>query len=666
MLNLDILHVAAGFLALGTLSYVAGWALSWRGIPVFLENPIHMAVVRMIHGILVFVPVLLVMFAILPPPYALPGLTGVILVAASLKLAKHPEGIRGWFRHPVSRVLKGVFTGVRRHPMAIVLAGLSFAYFSWVLVTNRWPNIGDVLLLHGPVTASLSSGGYPAVAERLWFFYPVGFHTTPASLVPALGIYPAEAVFLFGGFLAALLPLLMYVLARSMGAGPFLSLVAFTAAFVVHPSGHLEKWILGPFFNGPYPNLLGYIVVVLILLHLSRRALESPHNTGFSGYAKPALFYSGILVLIYPSFVVPIILHLLLLGSVSLLHRRGIWASLFENPRARMGFIAASLAATLIIITLLYTTELSGLIGRVYPPAHPAYVLAPEFFFDNITGIVILVGAGISAFAVLNRRAKGVELFYLVLLALMLLSLHDLLYGLIWVMLPSRAIIILGILAWVLLAREIQTLLNKFHGRMRASDGSSRFRRAQLAAKWGPVTAAILILTAQAVATGPMTPLFTAHRSGWLSRVPSFSSDFGAAEWFAENADSTDLILSDGSWMSRYAVSLKPLRLTHNLPFEVLERTSWEALNRIWSAPLDEEYIRQALNEYGVQYVLITSEWGAYGRVENEYRAKAFQPGEYVEIFSSYSFLKVEYAAENTRIFRVQHDVLQSFVPISG
>lgn len=663
MLNIDPFRVGLFFSIAALISIIAGQVLSRWYPSLNLRNApgIHNLVVQIAFGIVLFSAVLLVSLLVLPTNTAL--LTAVSLFSGLLAVRMYVELRRGGKRRSVQERARGVLNGVRANLLGLSLVIASFVGFGALLVYMRWPPAGDIMTLHGPVVAFLVEGGYASVAEHLRFFYPIGFHAFPASFVELLGVYPGEAIFLYGGFIGALILLVMYVLARRLGSTPALSLLAFSAPLLVHPSQNLEKWLLGYFFNGPYPNLLGYLIILLVVLLQVNYLDKSLSSADFKSYLPLALLLASVLLFIYPSFAIIILFHMLLLFTARKITRRNTSSAIASKriPKKRFLRMAGTLVVLAVIafaIVLLGSTITSVWQAFVNPPPQitAAYQLDPSFFFDNLTGIVIIIGAAICVRYIVQKRQIGVSSFYLMLIALLFLTLHPVLYSLLWPILPSRAVMILGIIAWPLFVAEITRELKRIYADLKQRKPSlpkTRFPRRR-GYRRPEVAILIVLITAQVTSIGMLSPPVTLERLSWFGRTPNFLNDFGAIDWIANNAGPEDLTLTDGSFISRYALSLRPLLLTHHLLSGEQDRDRFEPLDRVWRHPMDVEYVAQTLEAYNVRFILSTSEWGVQRAAEdNAYIPKLYTPSTYARIFEEYPFLKVEYAAGDTRVFRV-------------
>src|SRR2546422_2471520 len=340
-----------------------------------------------------------------------------------------------------------------RDPLELGLTSLSLLIFGYLTVFMRWPPPGDITSLHGPIVALLLTGGYPAAGRELSYFYPLGFHAYPPSVAGPFGLYPGEAILVYGAFLTALIPVLMYSIARKLGASRLLALLAFAGAFVAHPSLNLEEWVLGAFFNGPYPNLMGYLGVLLlaeVLIEHLNGPLGRAELNAYAWVTGPLIFA---LLPVYPTFAAILAIHLVLLGGWVILPRQ-------ERRYPKLGEIASLFMVAVGMVALgafLLSPTLSVGLNVFSDPnaARAPYRLDPLFLVDNLSGWMILVGGFLVAWEFVRGRHVGVCSLYLLIAGLLLISLVPFLYPYVWVVLPMRTVIILVSLAWPFVAAGI-------------------------------------------------------------------------------------------------------------------------------------------------------------------------------------------------------------------
>jgi hypothetical protein len=172
--------------------------------------------------------------------------------------------------------------------------------------------VGDIVWGHSPFVSAIEAEGRVSM-ESVWFssFYPRGFHATVATFNQIFRLYPGQAILVLGIVVSALLPLIIYAIVFISTRSILLSLVGYLSTFYVHSLGHLEKFILGPFFNGPYPNLTGYLILfTYIALLCSVPDLSSKPNRKWFWFIDSLIF--GALLITYPSFsLLFIVIHMI-------------------------------------------------------------------------------------------------------------------------------------------------------------------------------------------------------------------------------------------------------------------------------------------------------------------------------------------------------------------
>lgn len=666
MLHLNAVTVAGCFLLLMTLCYLANEALRFVGTRII---PTTVSVNWDVAAVVAYnLPIVIVMASglllILPAGLLLVAL--LALLVFMVVFVQFMRFRRGWVPGATFRGgLGGTMRSWRKHPVSIALAVASFAYFVWVGSVMQWPPVGDVTFLHGPLTTYLVYGGYGGAVAHMGYYYPMGFHVIPAAIVGPLGLYPAEAVFVYGAFIAALIPPMMYTLSRQLGASSLTAVIAFFAAFVVHPSDNLEQWILGPFFNGPYSNLLGLLLMIVVMSVLVGRVTNDISLRSLRVYGESVLLLAVVLFLVYPTFAALVVVHFLALAASELvLHRKSI-PRLRRVPgwRAVVMIAAVTVAVALLVVGLALQVPYLSLIWRLYaapPPDYLAYQVPLAFFINNPTGFLVLLGLPIAAYHLWTRRHLGISSFYFITFGLVILSIDPFFYSLIWPILPSRTLMVLGIVAWPLFLSEVVPFMVWVGRRIQ------RWRRAPRSSHWparhglaASTVVVFVLLLAILANTNPTVDAFNAPTHyGWFSASPTFVNDTNGIEWLAAHARPDELVLSDGSFISRYALSVGLVKLSDMIPWEY-NRSLYVPLNLIWEYPYNETYVMQTLKTYNVRFILSTSEWGMFDLLgSGSYVIKPYPPSLYASVFDGYSFLTVGFAAGATRVYVVNQTAL--------
>jgi uncharacterized membrane protein len=139
-----------------------------------------------------------------------------------------------------------------------------------------------------------------------------------------------------------------------------------------------------------------------------------------------------------------------------------------------------------------------------------------------------------------------------------------------------------------------------------------------------------------------------------VTTSPSFQDDFAALKWLNVNANSSALILNDGSWTSMYILSMSMKNITFFPYNEWVYPERAKELWQVWQDPTDVVNAYELLRKYNVKYVFFTSEKGYFDSHEKVYKNKPYSCIEYAIIFNRYFFLKTVFSSGVTRIYEVR------------
>lgn len=559
-------------------------------------------------------------------------------------------------------------------PLALFLATTSF--FVLTVSYMGWPPPGDVSNAHGPFVSLIEYYGRLNLRPVLInvVYYPQGLHVTAATFNTLTNLYPAQVVFILGASFIILIPPLIYSLTYSATNSKLLSLLAFSSVFIPHPSLNLEKWIVGYFYNGPYACLMGYLIVFTFagaLVNLNQNIQETNWLPIRKLLLLVVLVFISLLIT-YPNFAVlitPYAVIILIMFRSQIYQRSLFMIRKFLGSSTLIKVLLVVSASTLIVILYSVTSVSWSLFTRVFssylPMAPHAYVLSSSWFYDNINGIASIIASFCAIHQLLNKRRFHISLLYICLITMVLLSLNETICSsILWIILPSRSVIIASVLSWpmILIAIYDSYSSSNLYRKIQASLFKSRYRPkpvnvTQKATAMFLISLFVLSLCAYLV-------FEQTTRWGGFARTPEFSDDFLALEWIDKNVPSNALILNDGSFSSRYMLSLSVKNLTLHVWTESMFPKRAADLFMIWQQPKKASYIIAMLLTYNVSYILSTSEEGYLITSELEhaldnpeyhsgYFKKLFTPEEYAEIFSRYLFLVTVFASNNTRIYRV-------------
>lgn len=549
------------------------------------------------------------------------------------------------------------------------------AYFLLIVDRIRWPFPGDIETGIGPLVSLIESAGkVPIEPSPILILYPPGFHATTATFNILLRLYPAEAVFLMGASTIILIPQLLYSLTYFVTRSKAFSTVAFLSSLLVHPSTHMEKWVGGYFFNGPYPCLTGFLVVLVFTNIATLLSIEgSGKDSKNIAVTLTVGFLASIsLILTYPSFALLTLAYTLMIIAF---WSRTIWQEckafskrLNASPVYKVMIAAVILLTIAILYGLISTnhyafgTLLSYLKGSYYPggvgigdvETKYAYLLSPSFLFDNVNGIMVIIAYPLAIYLALKSRRFHLPLFYLTIGTLVFASMSVMIYQLIFIVLPTRTVIILSLLAGPLILIAIDEMM-KSRGSLLVKNIGFRIGNRTKTTK----RQVILRLAIAAVALAAFVPYLYGYFM--FSNPPWIADDFAALEWINTNVDATDLILNDASHASMYLWSMSIKNITHHLWTQYVYSERFNDLLEVWKNPQNAQYMSSVLEEYDVKYVFSTSELGyqLYGP-RHGYYDKHFTPAQYAEIFGQHEFLEPVFESGSTRVYKVRVTVAQS------
>ena len=668
---LDFYSTVIGFAIFFGLSLPIGYLVTNRIMdPTFVLEPFFVRLwIYAAFGLIVSIPIYFV--------------ASLVTVTTAVPLAVHNTSVIVLLIRRLHSLRKRIRQNTRfqltGNAVPLLLFLNTVLYFTLTVAFMGWPPKGDIITSHGPIVSLIEHNNrLPLTRSPILILYPPGFHVVAASFNSLLNLYPAQVVFVLGAFIILLIPLVIYGMTFIATHSSLLSVVTFLSIFLVHPSLHLEKWIIGYFYNGPYANMLGYLILFTFAAALVNLKLNFQEENWpkIRRYMLLSLLTIVSLLVTYPSFAVLVMMHLAIVLIIlrNLLCQRCV--SVIRrfsrlNVMVKLCLIAlvsiscvilydlASANWHLLKIIFAYLTGRYIPGGKVEETVYYSYFLSPSFFFDNIGGIASIIALPCAAYLLFKKRRMDVNLLYLIVTLTSFLSLNALIYPYIWFVLPTRIVIIASVLSWPLIlmtAHEAGLFSNPMKGIRISIFNRYRGRVVQFAAT------ALMILLFVPSLSGYITFEQTTTW-GWFTRTPNLPDDFAALEWIDKNITSDALILNDGSYVSRYALSLSVKNLTHHAWAESMFPKRASDLLMIWRNPRDIPYVIRMLKAYNVSYVFSTSEWGyilvgkdqclLVGKEEYFYYGKFYTPEKYAEIFDQYLFLEAVFKSGSTRIYKV-------------
>ena len=482
---------------------------------------------------------------------------------------------------------------------AAAIGALTVAFFVRSVVLAQWPEPGDIAWVHGPLVSLII---YDGRLPTSWFpitnlplHYPPGFHVIPALFDTSWGVFPGQAVLLYGASILPLLTLLVFCLAWIITQSVVASIAGGLSVLFVMP-GRTDTWAVGYFYNGPYPNLLGFLIVVFFCAVLLARDQQQIERSSNSATPAIGILCTLSLFLAYPPFAVfpaaGTLLTSLLGNNVK---------ETLTRLRQRSKEILAATAFVLLAFGLLIlspTWSIDWTLGRVIQNTSGYSPLPLTTFSFSWFGISIFAGLAIAIFDLITRRSWRFSLQYAIIVS----SAFAFYFAPIFVLiLPNRSFALSFIMAPVLVL-SFATELQKRFPRLELNWSYAKI-------KLGIMATAILVLCV----CSPSLFMYangSIEQHAWFPQSPSFTDDFNSMRWLDANVPTQALILNDLSYASLYLPSLRVFNLSF-APISANGQTgnSRVELFSVWQNPLGY-YPAQALPPFPSAWTL-ENPWGS-------------------------------------------------------
>ena len=517
----------------------------------------------------------------------------------------------------------------------LILFLISYIYFSIATGIMSWPPPGDIIG-HGLLTSLLRyTGKLSFTLEPLIqfpFYYPAGMHVFAANLADLMGLFSGEAVLVTGALISSLIPPLLFSLTYITTRSSVVSLLPFLASFYIHSSGPLMTWIMGYFYNGPYPNLFGFLLSILVVCLLIFARKGSLRALGCTVLILFQLFMS------YPPLILTIgPLSLLLVGSQLLNFIKSA-----NRKLLLLIFVALTIFAVLIVLPLSHIWLRVSLYD---------FEIDFSFFYDPSVVVTVLATV-MSSFLLVKGQHKEVSLFFLGTFVPAIATLDGRVYMPIRYIFPERLIVLSWIFSWIVVSSFIG-YLSKVYKK------SSNKHTTHIKTYWSKliffkILCLFLLLIFIAPSVSEHFTFASARRYAGYSRSPYFPYDHKVSTWISENVPPDERILNDLSLSGFYLPSYTyKTVIFHHFPHP----PEYDEAKQVWLHPDNESLVRLILRKLNIKWVFVTSSdyyfdtW-LYGGDQN-YKKKPFRPADYGHFFDSYQFLQIAFGEGNTRIYKV-------------
>lgn len=556
--------------------------------------------------------------------------------------------------------------------ISIVLFILVFFYFSSVAGYMAWPPKGDIIN-HGLYTSLIQYNeklGF--TLTPLWPEMSVGaaqgLHVLAANNSSLFGIFPGESFFVMGTSILILIIFTVfstvYILTRSLS----LSSIAMAATFYIHPSGNLERWLVGYFFNGPYPNMYGYLILIIFIIFWFILPNNERKDKKFIIMILSTIF--GFLV-VYPPFVIlPALFISIELIIKHFSHRNSDKKGnqIKHLPQHKKNFIKtnnflwAAIFVPVISLDILILNKLVE-IFQIIKSFSYGYRMPFDGYFLDYTYILVLLTLGISCIFILKRKYLRLSIFYFVFTSILVFSTQEIVFEQIWFLLSGRLFAFLYIFSWIMLLLYTKELIGwKFKkDSLRIASFISNQNLSRL------FTGSISVVVISILFLNPLISYATfeiPEMWGWFPTSEFFQNDYDLLVWISKNIEHTDLIMTDYSFTSGFVQSFSIKNVTSSIwissDYEIARAKEGQLA---WSNP---QVLPQYLQKYDIKYVLLNSEWGYknYLGIEGEkkYLPKEYNVKQMGLILSKYPFLEPVKEVGKSSVYKVLKPELNEFL----
>jgi len=520
--------------------------------------------------------------------------------------------------------------------LPLTLFIILFLHFSFIVGYYKWPPVGD-LLSHGRTVSYLIF--YQARSFKdysYYYYYPFSFHALSADLSLLLGTYPGETVFLLGATILTIIPIMLYSLTFMITKSKSVALIPFMGSLIYHKT-HLAYWFIGYFYNGPYPNLWGFLIffTFFTICCLKEYFLSKRVQLAILLLLTLHMYMS------YYSFVPFNVLCILFIFS----EYKTITKIIREITVKRLMISLLLLSVFLYFGTILFNKIMESHNMENVMAYYKLHV--PKLTFMSgytINFYVAIFSIALSLYLWIKRKYPSIPLLYITIVSVLVLStLQPTLHSFLFLLQPRRSFMIITGLSWVVLSLFIHNISNYLlKYRLKVTFGKRTF----FITVKSFIPLSFIIMSALLFPLYSPFPINSVRGFGWfiLSRYPD---ELAALEWIHENVPSKDVILGDASFASQFLHSFSAKG-----PFRSLYLAGeYSELRSIWRNPDNKTLVIHLLKKYNVSYVFVSSEWGWW--CEHGYRKKPYFPKKYIEVFNTYDFLQQVFKQGDTAVYKV-------------
>lgn len=662
-MELSLENVALFILTQFVISFPIGFLLlnnKIKNVPFIIKLPIHISLGMVVITILLFgIGIVLVHHYILI-------IIGIIAYSILLiKLLKKQPSLR-------PQLTKKLFKQNYDSIIFLVFFILVFFHFSSVAGYMGWPPAGDIED-HGLITSLIQHNGkFQTSMSPLWpsqtIQSPAGLHIVAADYSSLFEIFPGESFFVIGTAIVILIIVsvfsTVYILTRSLT----FSTLAMVTTFYIHPSGNLERWLVGYYYNGPYPNLFSYLILFLFIIFWLYLPKDERKDYKFKILILATVL--GFLVA-YPPFVILPAIFIIIELIVNFIRRIKLkkieeqtkhW---LENKkifsRNTLPFWSTILLPV-IALDIAFLNQIQGIAESIRTLSYAYHISYEEYFMDYSVGLVIL--ALIFSFhLIFQRKYVRLSIFYLVFSSILILCTQQIVFDKLWFLLTGRLFPFLYVFSWIMLLLYTNEMIQFIFKRkpLQIVSFISNLNLSRL------IKSSISILLISILFYGPLISHATfeeAEKWAWFPRSEFFQNDYYLLEWLSKNTETTDLLMTDYSYTSRFIHSFSIKNVTASEWYD--SKADIGRAKEGQSAWANPQLLPNYLAKYNVKFVVLNSEWGYRDALmldgDDTYKEKKYSVEDYGLIFSQFPFLEKVKEVGPSAVYKVAIPELDEFL----
>ena len=560
--------------------------------------------------------------------------------------------------------------------ISIVFFILVFFHFAFVTGYMGWPPAGDITN-HGMITSLIQHneklGGtlsplWPEVSVRA----PLGLHLLASNYSSLFGIFPGESFFAMGTSIIILIMWTVfstvYILTRSLA----FSLIALSATFYIHPSLNLTRWLVGYFYNGPYPNMYGYLILIIFIVFWFILPNNERRDKKFV-----VMIFSTMLgfLIVYPPFVILPALFIIIELIIKYFKKRNLnenKSDFKHSPEHKKNFLKryqlswVAIVTPVIMFDILILNQLDEIIQAVQR-ANIQYMMSFEEYFVDYTYILVMLTLLFSCIFILKRKYLRLSIFYLVFTSILVFSTQEIVFEQIWFLFSGRLFSFLHIFSWIMILLYSREMIRwKFDKHTTISSYISNRNLSRIIIG----TSSIVLISI--LFLGPLishATLEQAEKWGWFPTSKSFQKNYDFLAWISNNIKYEDLMMTDYSYTSKFIQSFSIQNVTASTwpTSSDLDIARAKESQFTWENP---QNFPNYLQKYDIKYVLINSEWGYKNNLlignDSEYLSKDYNMKQYRGIFLKFAFLEPVKETDTAIIYKVLKPELNEFLSKYG